>query len=352
MGRARKVLALSCVALVGVAACATPSPAATPSPTAAPTQAGSEPTASADLPGTTSFSFAIAGTPSMQHIAVMAALDDLRSEGYSIEMTELENNSLVSQGVSQGQFQLGMSDVTAALSAAQAGGKVRLLSEGVGDEWMIATTTDITSCEQLEGRSVGVFAVGSFNDVSVRAYVARNCPTTNVEILTMGGSEGRTAAMLAGQLDASPLTIADVVLLLEEAGDRFHVLTNFAETLPDLHPLAVYGNTDFIAENPGTVQELLRAQLNQNRQIAENEEYLASLIREYIPAQDPGIVDTIAAEYVRLGMYDPNGALTEENVNYTIQFYVSAGNIQPGLAVADVADLGPLNAVLDEMGRQ
>jgi hypothetical protein len=47
-----------------------------------------------------------------------------------------------------------------------------------------------------------------------------------------------------------------------------------------------------------------------------------------------------------------NGALTEESVAYTIEFFTEQGDLEPGLEPADVVDTTQLESVLDEIGRQ
>jgi hypothetical protein len=60
----------------------------------------------------------------------------------------------------------------------------------------------------------------------------------------------------------------------------------------------------------------------------------------------------IGDAYLQAGLWDPNGGLTAENVQYTLDFFKNAKGVPASLKVDDVADLSYLNAVLDEMGRK
>jgi NitT/TauT family transport system substrate-binding protein len=216
----------------------------------------------------------------------------------------------------------------------------------------MVAAADIEECADLAGRSVGVFAVGSFNDAIVRYYIGANCPGTEVNMLALGDSTARAAAMLAGNLDSSPLEVGDTVPLLAEAGDRFHVLTTFAESLPELRPAALVANSDWLAANQETAQALLKALVTQNRRIASEDGYLASLVEKYVPAANPDTIDAVVTAFRDGKLFDVNGGVTRDNLDYTIQFFVGAGALQPGLSVDDAIDLAPLEAVLDEIGRQ
>jgi NitT/TauT family transport system substrate-binding protein len=302
--------------------------------------------------GAKSFTFAFPGPFGVGEVTLLAAMDDLRGEGYTIETPQVDDPSLIAQGVSQGQFQFTQGDTVAALRTMQAGGKLKIVGEQIGNVWQIVTDSEIQACADLSGRSVGVFAVGSFNDASVRAYIFQNCPGTEVEMLVLGDSTARAAAMLAGTLDASPLEIGDAVPLLIEGGDRFHVLADLAKTLPGLRPSAIVANTDFLAANAGTVRALLKAHILQNRKVADDPAYLRELILKYVPAIDQSNLDQVIEAFTTSGLFDVNGGVTADNLEYTMQFFVGSQSIQPGLTLETVADLSHLDAVLVDVGRK
>ena len=52
------------------------------------------------------------------------------------------------------------------------------------------------------------------------------------------------------------------------------------------------------------------------------------------------------------GAWDPNGALTDENVAFTLRFLKEIGAVPPTLEFEAVADLSVLNTVLGEIGRR
>ena len=333
--------------LVGCGTSATTAP--TTSPTGVPL-ATSTPVPT--LAGTTTFAVALPGPNAISNVSILGAMDALRAQGYTINTTNVADPNLIAQGMTQGTFQFTTGDTGVALRAIQAGAKMKIFGESVGDNWQIVALSTIKECKDLKGRSVGVFAVGTFNDVSVRQYISANCPGTNINMLSLGNSVARAAAMLAGQLDASPLFLNDAITLLKAGGDRFHVLTSFTETLPDLRPSTMLVNTDFMTQNPGTVRAFLTAEVKEHRKLQSDAAYFKAQATKYVENVDQTTLDQVIKEWQRLRLFDPNGGLTADNMNYTLQFFVGAGNILPGLKVEDVADLSVLNSVLDELGRQ
>ena len=55
---------------------------------------------------------------------------------------------------------------------------------------------------------------------------------------------------------------------------------------------------------------------------------------------------------IAAGAWDPNGALTRDKMQYTLSFLQDTGAVPKELRVDDVADLAPLNDVLNDIGRQ
>jgi len=353
-GRIARGAALTVVGALLVSACTSgASPGATsPVPASGSIQPASdspttEPTPSEEM------SFAVAFTGlGFSDAPMFAAIDALRSQGYTIDTPEVADPNLMIAGTAEGQFQFSSGDTAALLRAINQGAKLKIIGERVGDEWTLGTVADISRCEEMEGRTVAYHAVGSFNEVIVRAYIRENCPGTMPQEVIIEGSENRAAAMLADRLDSSPLELSDAVNILDKGGDKFRILTSFNETLPNLRPATLAGNVDFMEQNPNTTRALLKAMLDVNRRINEEEGYLKEIALEYVPSLDEAILDEVVEQYVEFNLFDSNGGVTESNINYTVQFFAQAGSIPLGLGVDQAADLSYLNEVLDEIGRR
>ena len=297
---------------------------------------------SAEAPSFT-VGFLPAGIPT---VAFYAALDQMREDGYEIDTAEVAEAELLVAGIVNDEFQFSSESTTAALLGAQNGGDVELIADLTLNSWTLYSTSDITECADLDGKRLAIHGQAGVSTAMVRNYIANECPGTEPEYMVIPGSPNRYAALLAGEIDASPLELADAISLENEAGDEYTMLTSFAESLSEVHPTSVYGSGQWMEENPEATTALLVALIEQNRQIAEDPEYLKSLIQEYVGEQ-PNI-DEVAERYSEL--FPTDGGLTEEAVQATIDFGVDAEAIQPGLTVEEAADLSYLQAALEELG--
>lgn len=338
-----------------VAACggaASPSPSPSPPPSAAPSvQPSPTPT---PLPGTKEFKVAFTSI-GLSSAPFLAALDALRGQGYTIETPELAESELVTQGVASGDFAFGSGANNSTMTAVAKGANLKLVVARVNNEWTLYARNDITSCAGLAGKRLAIHSEGAVSTAMVKNYISTVCPGTEPNYVVIPGSPNRLAALLADQIDASPLELTDSITVDAQASDRFHLLASFANDLPNLQTTSIYVNGDFAARNPGTVLAVVKAVLEQFRKIDGNPDYLKEVAQKYAgSAIDPNTIDAAAKKYVELKMFPVNGGLTEENLRYTAEFFGpnGTGSVDRVLDVQEFADLSFLTMALDELGRK
>lgn len=289
------------------------------------------------------FTVAHTGVAGVSSVALYAAIDDLREQGYEIEAPVIAESELVVEGVNNGEFQFSSGVSHGTLIAIQKGAPITWVSERAVNEWAIFGVSDIQSCEDLGGKRLAIHSEGAVSTAMVRTWINENCPGTEPEYVIISGSPNRAQALVADQVDASPMELSDVITLQETEGDRFHIIADLASGLPELETTTVYANSDFLEENPQAVQDLVDAQLAQHERISDDPAYLVELINRYVEDFDPELIDQVAEAYVERGIFDPAGGLTEESVQFTIDFFEEAGLLEPGLEVDQVADFQFLN---------
>jgi NitT/TauT family transport system substrate-binding protein len=241
------------------------------------------------------------------------------------------------------------------MTAVEAGANLKLLVNRVNNEWTIYARNEIADCAGLAGKRLAIHSEGAVSTAMVKNWVETTCPGTEPEYVVIAGSPNRLAALLADQIDASPLELTDAVTVETEASDRFGMLASLAEDLPELQTTSVYVNGDFAEENPGTVLALVKALLEQFREIDGNAEYLQQVAEEHVgDALDAEAIGPATERYVELEMFPVDGGLTEENLQYTAEFFGpdGTGTTTRLLEVDEFADLSFLQMALDELGSQ
>jgi ABC-type nitrate/sulfonate/bicarbonate transport system substrate-binding protein len=352
------LVAAGALALAACTSGASPSPSSAASAPAS-AAASAEPSSAAsaapsELPGTKEFGVAFT-SPGLSSSAFLAAISALNEDGYDIEVQVLDQSELVTEGVSSGDFAFGSGANNASLTAIEKGAELKFLVNRVQNEWTLYARNDITECSGLGGKRVAIHSEGAVSTAMVKNYVNTVCPGTEPEYVVIEGSPNRVAAMLADQIDASPLELSDSITIEAEAADRYHLLSSFAADLPDLQTTSIYVNNAFADENPGTVLALVTALLEQHQSIEGDPDYLKSIAEaEVADAINPDTIDEAAQKYVDLEMFRTDGGLTEENIDYTAKFFGPApdgtGATETLLTADQVADLSFLQMALDGLG--
>jgi len=347
--RSMRWVTLVAVATLAIGACSNTGGSAAPASGAASTA----PSGAAEQPGTKEFGVAFTSV-GLSSAPFLAAIDKLNKEGgYNITTQEIAESELVTAGVAAGDFAFGSGANNATMAAIEKGANLKSVVARVQNEWTLYAKTDIADCAGLDGKRLAIHSQGAVSTAMVKNYIDTTCPGTEPEYVVIEGSPNRVAAMLADQIDASPLELTDATNIDETASDRYHQIASFANDLPDLQTTSIYTNGDFAAENPGSVAALVKAVLEINREIDGNPARLKEIAETFVPdAIDAATIDAAIAKYLDLGMFPTDGGLTAENIDYTADFFgpEGTGSTTVKLTPDQWSDLSYLQTALDELG--
>jgi NitT/TauT family transport system substrate-binding protein len=124
--------------------------------------------------------------------------------------------------------------------------------------YVFEATKDISTAEDLKGKTIAIRAVGDATDIATRVMLKKEGldPDKDVTILAVQQEGARMAALQSGQICCSVAQVSDR-LELEKAG--FHTLFDLTrETLPNSQGvIAVRG--DYLKANPQVVQNFVNA---------------------------------------------------------------------------------------------
>lgn len=167
--------------------------------------------------------------------------------------------------------------------------------------------------------------------------------------IVISGSDNRTAALMAGQIDATAVQIQDLATLRTQYADQYTVLSPQWEENPDLISSGVYVNDAWAADNSQAVTDMLTLMTEIARDWTENPESYEEEIRERFPKKADEEIDFFVNELTAAGLFATNGGITEEAMETTIEFFTEAGTIEGSVTAEDVLDLTYLREALEEL---
>jgi NitT/TauT family transport system substrate-binding protein len=293
--------------------------------------------------GTLSFTVAVI-EPDITTVPILAAFDAVRQAGHQVEVVELAEPELAIEGLAKGDYAISAEATSPALIAIELDAPIKIIADVVGNQWAIFGKRGISSCDDLSGRPFGIYSAGAVATAITEDWVGSTCAGgRQPDYLTIGGSDVRVQALMAGEIDATPLEISDVVTLESSGAKGFTEIVDFTEKLPDLHPQTVYANSGFLTEHRDVAQVFVTALVREHARINADPRHLVGLVEKYLPDEEADTVAQIAERYAEAKLFDA-AALTEQNVQGTIDFFARAGVLQQGMTAKDAADLSFIEA--------
>ena len=290
-------------------------------------------------------------TADMGDVPSLMAHELLSAQGYTIQSTAFASVDIEAAALAQGEIDIANGSMRTLWPAIGKGADARTIMEQVANVWLLIDKPEFQTCADLMGKRIAFTSNSSLNRALFDAYTQQHCPALKFEQLTISGSDTRAAALLAGELDATPLELADWIQLEQKAPKQFQVLVTFAQELPNLKTTGVHVRRAFAEKNALAVRDYVRAVLTVHRTIKTHPTELTNATVKFLKLDAP-TAQTIAQAYLARNVWDVNGGLTREDVQYSVDFFTRTKSIPEGLTADAVADLSYLNAVLAEIGRK
>ncbi len=289
--------------------------------------------------------------PDTGDVPSLMAQELLQAQGYTVQNIIFATPDLEVAALSSSDVDITNGSTRTHWAAAEKGVDVVTLMEQAGNVWSLVARAELTGCADLDGKRFGVQSAGSISNALLQAYFKRVCPNAKPQTLFIQGSDVRAAAMDAGEIDASPLQIADITNFNNRAPGKYAVLFDFAKSLPQLKTNGVYTRRAFAMQNPEMVRDYIRAVLTVHRNIQQNPQLLYDALVKQLK-MEPATAKAIGDTYLAHNIWKPNGDFSLDDAKYTLDFFVEIGSIPPGLDASKITDVTYLNAVLDEIGRK
>lgn len=278
-------------------------------------------------------------------VPVLMALEAMEAKGYPVEITYYAETSLNVEALASGQSDFAVGSPAGYWAAIQQGAEIATLMEYVRNPWVLSVADGIETCDDLQGKRLAVTGEGSSHTTMLRTYLAENCPETEYELLYIQGGDNRAAAMLQGELDGAALEHADVDALNRES-DAFHTMATFADELPDLLTSGLYVNKAFANEWEAVPEDFITELLDVHRKItADPDLFVTEAARLLEMSADD--IRPLAETLIAGDNWPVDGGLNEAKLQYSLDYYTDAGELEAGMTIGDVADLSHLQAALN-----
>src|SRR5262245_44084635 len=206
-------------------------------------------------PGATTIRYTEPVNVDVRDIPLLLALDDLESRGYRIERTQVAGPPIIADMLARGQTDIGVLNNQTMWSAVAKGAPVWTIMQFAGPTTVLAAQRSIKSCSELDGKRMGVSGPAGLSQILIDIYLRRRCSNAVPQRIIMAESSGRSAALLAGRLDAAVMPGEELIKLQLKAPGRLHALMTHATEYSNLHIDSFQMRRAWAEDHPESVRD-------------------------------------------------------------------------------------------------
>ncbi len=288
---------------------------------------------------------------STETLSMVIALERAKEKGVDFEITFFSKEELAIQAVVNGQADLGIGTPYAVIQKSKA--PLRVLFQATRLVFFPVADKSYKTWKDLNGQPFAFHARGTGTE-AIGNIIAKREGIQFGDRSYVPGSENRIVAMMRGQIKASIVDLANKNILMEKAGDRFHILPGVSNPASDE---TIFGQIGWIQKNEKQVDiiiaEFLRLwrEMNADPSVIERERASRKLMAD----QPKEILAEITKFYTvgtKEGIYAPAGGGADV-AKSDFEFYVEAGQMTgpvDSLKIEDFWYLAPLDKARKAIG--
>ncbi|HEY0917636.1 ABC transporter substrate-binding protein [Devosia sp.] len=275
------------------------------------------------------------------------------AEGVDVEFVRVEQTPSALQALAAGEGEMANVSVDGLLLLVAQGATdlKAVVSPNKSLPYVIVAKDDIRSVAELAGRKFGVGRVGSLDhSLSMKVLASEGLDTDSLEVLAIGQPGVRAQALVAGQIDATTMSIGVWMSIPDKTG--YHILIDQAPyyaAAPVINKVNVV-TQKVLDERRPEVEGVIRALIKISRDFAADPDAWAAAMVPYAPNTDEAGLQSLAATFA--GSWSVNGGMNRNDLQYTQDWLYSTEDFA-GVAPVTLdqwVDFGPVDAVLADVG--
>ena len=217
--------------------------------------------------------------------------------------------------------------------------------------YVIVAKDEITTMADLAGHSFGIGRPGSLDhSLSSRVLTGAGVDLDAVDFLALGQPDVRAQALVAGQVDATTVSIGVWLNIPDKTG--LHILVDqdaYYAAAPVVNKVNIVSQKA-LDERRDDVVAVIRALIKISRDFAADPAKWTAAIAPYQPNMSAKNLDTLAASFAK--SWSTNGGMNAKELEYSVSWLYETEDFKdvPKVDMSSWADLSLVAEVLAELG--
>lgn len=269
-------------------------------------------------------------------------------EGYQVKTTFYPTIDVATKALLSSEVDVTIISPESGQQAILQGADIKGFVTHKGNEWVLVTPSSVKTPKDLNGKRIAIHSRGGTQEALIKWFAKTNGIQPLVSAIP--GSENRSAALLKGQIEGSPLEISDALFLEKQAPGKFHILANFVDSFPI--NVAAFTTNNYLKSHKDALTALTKALLTGYRKANEDAGWVVSNAKRLMPDLDEKTALDAVKEYQKMGLWGNNGNFSAEIGKKQVDFFTKAGLLKDGLEFSKWGTTEILDEVLKEIGRK
>jgi NitT/TauT family transport system substrate-binding protein len=293
------------------------------------------------------------GLPSLSMFSIMnhIAQDQgfFEKEGVQVELSHFESGSLNIRALLARAVDVADVETGLILGAAANGADLRIIgTQAQGLHFALYARKDISNLQGLAGRTFAISGIGGLPHLVLLALLDRQELDPNkVQMLTVGGTSARLAALMAGKVDATLGEYSPKV----EADSNLRRLMIVSQELPlyMAQGLAVWGDT--LSGKRDALERWQRGLVKATRWAYENKAEFIKASQKHLPSSTEEL-STVYDFYLQARVWAINGELEPKRVAYMQDLGIKTKTQSKPVDLDKLVALDNANRIIAALGRR
>ena len=294
-------------------------------------------------------------TPLVPNSVMDLALQEgyFEREGVEVELVRVQQTPSALAAIQAGEGEMANIGVDALLLLV-AGGATDLravVSPNKSLPFLIASKDTIATPAELAGKSFGIGRPGSLDQsLSTRVMASKGVDIDGIEFVALGQPNVRAQALVAGQIDATTISIGVWSSMPDTTG--LHVLVDqddYYAAAPLVSKVNIV-TTKVLDERGDDVEKVITALVKASRDFAADPAVWVAAMEKARPDVDKATLEALGTSFAK--SWSVNGGLNREELEYTAASLYEGEDFASTRKVelTEWADFSPLDKVLAEQG--
>lgn len=313
---------------------------------------GSIAAADAQAPSRVRIRLGFASVAHMEHVPALLVGERLRARGIDLEPVFFAQEVLSIEATIRGDTDLGTGASIGTMGAIQKGAALKFFLTESRNPWTLTSKKELARCEDLNGKRMALHSEAGISTAMTRAWLKQNCPNATPTFLIVPGSERRAAALLANQIDITPLEIGDSIGVDHVRPGAFRRFADFGKEWPWLIGSMFYASPKTLSAKREVLKAYARELIQTDRLANQDPNVIVAVAPKYLyKSDDPALIPFLVKAHIDAGIWPTDGGFAPPLVGRTMQFFVDNDLLKKGLTAEGIGDYTIVREVLAEIGK-